>query len=260
MVTRNLNVARRAFDKKNLKLSKEAHEAKEAEHTVESGKYLKSAVYGGLDGIITTFAVIAGVVGASLNSTIILILGFANLIGDGISMAIGDYLSTKSESEYYKREEERERWEVRHNPSGEEKEMYEIYREKGYSPKDAKAMVKLLTKNKKYWIETMMHEELGLINEDVNPSRNAITTFLSFLTFGFIPLAIFVFGALFKININSPFLLTSVLSAIALFTLGSIKSKITNKKWYKSGIEMLLVGGLAAIAAYFVGEFISKLV
>ena len=73
-------------------------------HSTSGGKYLKSWIYGGLDGVVTTFAVVAGVVGANLSSAIILILGFANLIADGISMAVGDYLSTKSQGEYYKAE------------------------------------------------------------------------------------------------------------------------------------------------------------
>ena len=88
-------------------------------------------MYGGLDGIITTFAVVAGVAGASLSAGVVLILGFANLIADGISMAIGDYLSSKSEREYEAAERKREAWEVEHYPEGEKKELVELYEAQG---------------------------------------------------------------------------------------------------------------------------------
>ncbi|MCR4327654.1 MAG: VIT1/CCC1 transporter family protein [Nanoarchaeota archaeon] len=192
------------------------------------GKYLKSGVYGGLDGIITTFAIVAGVVGAGLSSSVILILGFANLIADGISMAVGDYLSTKSQGEYYK--------------------------------KDAKKVLALIAKNKKYKKGIMLNDELELVFDKARPEKNALVTFSSFLTFGFVPLLIFVVGAFLNSYISHSFLIASILSGISLFVLGIMKSKVTNKHWFKSGFETLLVGGVAAVAAYFVGELLSKLV
>src|SRR3989344_9206533 len=126
-------------------------------------KYIKDIVYGANDGMITTFAVVAGVVGASLSSTVILILGFANLIADGFSMSIGDYLSTKSEKEYYKTERDREAWEVKHYPEGEKAEMMEFYIKKGLSKEEAKKIVQTMSKNDKIWIDTMMLEELNLV-------------------------------------------------------------------------------------------------
>ena len=101
MLTRNLDKARKAFLTRDVELTKTAHSVTAPEeHMQQQGKYIKSVIYGGLDGIITTFAVVAGVAGAALSPAIVLILGFANLIADGISMAVGDYLSTKAEKEY----------------------------------------------------------------------------------------------------------------------------------------------------------------
>lgn len=228
-------------------------------HKIKQGEYLKSWVYGGLDGTITTFAVVAGIIGASLSNTIILILGFANLIGDGISMSIGDYLSSKSELDFYNAERKREKWEVDKNPKGEESEMLEIYTKRGYSREDARKFIKLLTKNKKFWIDTMMHEELDLIKKSGSPVKNALVTFGSFLFFGFIPLVLFLIGTLFSITIPNAFLWTCILSGLSMFLLGSLKCRITGKRWYRSGLEMLIVGGLAAGAAYFIGEFLSKI-
>ncbi|MBU2612282.1 MAG: VIT1/CCC1 transporter family protein [Nanoarchaeota archaeon] len=224
------------------------------------GKYLKSWVYGGLDGIITTFAIVAGVVGANLSSAIILILGFANLLGDGISMAVGDYISTKSEGEYYKREKKIEEEEALKNPKNELENIQAVLEKKGFNKKDAKKISLLISKNKGYQAETILHDEFGIVKGSVHPGRNAGVTFISFLAFGMIPLLLFVVGAFLNSTIPNAFLWASILSGIAMFSLGVIKSKVTNKNWIRSGGETLLVGGVAATAAYFAGEILSKIV
>ena len=125
MPSRDIEGAKRAFDARDVAASRRAHDHRVPEpHRQEHGKYVKSIVYGGLDGIITTFAVVAGVAGASLAAGIVLILGFANLLADGLSMAIGDFLSTKAENEYNTSERQREAWEVEHYPEGEKQEKF----------------------------------------------------------------------------------------------------------------------------------------
>src|SRR6056297_1392379 len=148
MLSRNLEKARAAYKKGDPEESRRAHEAKAnsgmgpaERHTQERGKYIKSIVYGGLDGIITTFAVVAGVAGAQLSAGVVLILGFANLFADGISMAVGDFLSTKAEQEYNTSEKNRESWEVDVYPEGEKQELVDLYTTKGYSKEDAQTMV-----------------------------------------------------------------------------------------------------------------------
>jgi len=232
----------------------------EKEHFYFGGKYLRSGVYGGLDGIVTTFAVVAGVIGANLSSAIILILGFANLIADGISMAVGDYLSTKSEGEYYKKEFNTENKLSKANPKNERKLFSEILKRKGYSSIDANKISLLVSKNKKFLVDSTLREEIGFLREDVAPGRNAIITFLSFIVFGFLPLVLFVIGAFFGVTIPNAFLWASVLSGVSLFCLGAVKSKITGQNWIGSGAITLLVGGIAAIAAYFVGEILARIV
>ncbi|HIH52501.1 VIT1/CCC1 transporter family protein [Candidatus Pacearchaeota archaeon] len=229
-------------------------------HSSFGGKYLKSWVYGGLDGVVTTFAVVAGVVGASLSSAIILILGFANLIADGISMAVGDYLSTKSQGEYYKAEKGVEENETKKNPREEITRMGLLLIKKGFNRNDAKKISFLISKNKNYQADTMLHDELGLAYENVNPGKNALSTFLAFLIFGMLPLIIFIIGTVFNITIKNSFFWASILSGVSIFLLGVFKSKITNKNWFKSGMITFLIGGIAAVAAYFVGEILSKII
>lgn len=258
-LTRNLEKAKDAYKNKSVKESIAAHNGSAPEEHQNSGQYIKSAIYGGLDGIITTFAVVAGVAGAALSPNIVLILGFANLIGDGLSMAIGDYLSTKAEREYHQAERRRETWELKTYPEGEKKEMMEIYQAKGYTKEESQKIVELMSKNEKAFVDVMMVEELGIIESDESPTKNALVTFFSFAFFGLIPLLAFVASVVLKINFNT-FIIASILTGITLFVLGAIKTKVTGKNWIYSGLEMLLVGGIAAGAAYLIGYLVSLMI
>lgn len=263
MLSRSLDKAKDAYRKRDVEASKKAHEvnlklAREA-HS-QGGQYIKSLIYGGLDGIITTFAVVAGVAGASLSSGIVLIMGFANLIADGLSMAIGDYLSTKAENEYNHAERMREIWEVENYPEGEKQELIELYMGKGLSMEDASIITNILSKNKEAWVDVMMVEELGILEEEESPLKNALVTFFSFLIFGFIPVGAYVASNKIALISDNTFIIACILTGFTLFTLGSLKVKITGKNWILSGLEMLIVGGIAAGSAYGIGILLSGLV
>ena len=264
MLSRSLDKAKEAFQKKNVELTKQAHDRSRnealEEHQQAQGKYIRSLIYGGLDGIITTFAVVAGVAGASLSPAVVLILGFANLIADGLSMAIGAYLSTKAESEYNRAEKRRELWEVEHYPEGEKREMVELYIEKGLAKEDAGKVTDILSKNKDAWVSVMMVEELGIVESDDSPLKNAMVTFVSFAVFGFVPLLAYVLSRMLPALQTATFLISCVLTGLTLFTLGALKVRITTRNWLTSGLEMLIVGGLAAAAAYGIGLLISTIV
>lgn len=258
--SRDLQQAKVAYQQQSPEASRAAHDAMAAEnHMGEHGKYIKSVVYGGLDGIITTFAVVAGVTGASLAAGVILILGFANLIADGLSMAIGDYLSTKAENEYNSAERQREAWEVEHYPEGEKKELVELYVEKGLSETDAGAVVDIISRHKEAWVDIMMVEELGIVESDESPLKNAFATFISFSFFGFVPLMAHVFALFIPALQPHAFWVASGLTGLMLFILGTLKVRITERHWLRSGLEMLLVGGGAAVAAYLVGYLLQGL-
>lgn len=260
MFTRNLDKAREAYKSKDVEAAKKAHDGKVEqadENHSTAGQYIKSVIYGGLDGIITTFAVVAGVAGAALSPSVVLILGFANLIADGLSMAIGDYLSTKAEIEFQQAERKREAWEVENYPEGEKLELKELYMSKGMAEEDAVRIVDIISKNRETWVDIMMVEELGIVEEEESPLKNAVVTFLSFIVFGFIPIFTYVLSKLIpNIAINT-FTLSCILTSLTLFTLGALKVKVTEKNWFVSGLEMLIVGGIAAAAAYGIGILLS---
>lgn len=216
---------------------------------INIGHYFKDIVFAANDGIVTTFAVIAGVAGAELSAGVVLIIGFANLIADGFSMATGNYLGTKSEHDLYKREENIEKHEIEHMRHKETEEVKHILIEKGYAEEDAVKMTELISKNEQYWIDFMMHEEMGLFAPDSeSPFKKGLVTYVSFFVAGFIPIVPYIMGS----NENT-FLIASVITAIELFIIGSLRHFFTDRNWLYSGIEMLLVGGSAAIMAYYAG-------
>ncbi len=239
---------------KEAKLEHQKGTAYEKYHAVFGGTYIRDAVFGANDGIVTTFAVIAGVAGANLPLSTVLILGFANLFADGLAMGLGNYLGTKSEAEYVNRERRMESWEVKHIPNLERKEIEAIYYRKGFRGKDLDRAVQVITSNKKVWAETMMVEELGLPAEkSEHPVKNGLATFTAFASAGLFPLLPYVFG--FPRAFNASIMVTG----LALFSVGSLRAIITKKNWLKSGLEMLAVGAIAATAAFITGYLINQL-
>ena len=263
-ITKRLDKARKAFEKKDLAASEVAHSLQviaqaAEEHGSASHQYIGDMVYGGLDGIVTTFAIVSGVAGANLGSGVILILGLANLLADGLSMATGAYLSLKSELEYYQRERKRESWEVEHFPDGERAEMVELYKAKGYSQQDAETLVEIQSRDKTLWIDEMMVQELGLLPDERKPIYSALATLGSFIVAGSVSLLVYLVGLFLPIDPATSFLIAMVLAGAALFGLGAAKVFITKLNWLRSGLEMLVVGGLAAGVAYLVGHLLRGL-
>ncbi len=221
--------------------------------------YLKEIVYGGNDGIVTTFAVVAGFTGAQADAGVtsipfisVLLFGLANLMADGTSMSLGSFLSIRAEKDVYRAEKAKEHHEIKHAPDMELEETVEILKQKGYAATDAGALAKLLAKNERYWTEFMMHDELELPNpERENPLAIAMATFLSFVTFGFIPLIpyIVVPGA------SRVFALSVAFTILALLLLGILRWKVSHRKLVRSVAETLLVGMVSAAVAYVVGIF-----
>ncbi|MEK7647316.1 MAG: VIT1/CCC1 transporter family protein [Patescibacteria group bacterium] len=218
---------------------------------IKGGQFLRSIVYGANDGIVTTFAVVAGVAGAALSPIVVVVIGVANLLADGFSMAVSNYLSTKSEIDLFMREKGIEEEEVREIPEQEKAEIREILRQKGYEGDDLEKMVGLVSKNKKYWIDFMMSEELNfapLIS--YSPVADAAATFVAFVLAGSLPIFPYL---LLGGNGDYVFQYAIAMTALVLFAVGSLRSIFTGLKWYRSGLEMLFVGGAASFIAYLVG-------
>ncbi|MGQ9516299.1 MAG: VIT1/CCC1 transporter family protein [Anaerolineae bacterium] len=264
-ISKRLEEARRAFRQKDGRASARAHSpdaiagAFAERHGGASHQYIGDLVYGGLDGIITTFAVVSGVAGAELGTHVVLILGLANLFADGFSMATGAFLSAKSEREYYENERFREAWEIEHFPEGERLELYQLYLHQGYSEEDARTLVEIKTKDPQTWLQSMMVEELGLLPDERKPLLSALATLVAFVTAGSLPLLVYLAGMVIPIPPPLAFPTSLALSALALFGLGAAKVHVTGQNPIRSGLEMLIVGGLAAGVAYAVGALLKGL-
>ena len=160
-------------------------------------EYLGEFVYGGIDGSVTTFAVVAGAAGAGLSSGVVIVLGLANLIADGFAMSVGSYLSTKSEKENYEKHRRIEYWEVEHLPEKEKEEVREIYRKYGFEGELLEQIVSKITENKDRWVEVMMREELEMMPETKSPMAMGAVTFGSFLLMGLVPLLVYLWDYAF---------------------------------------------------------------
>lgn len=220
--------------------------------------YLGEFVYGGIDGSVTTFAVVAGSVGAGLDSVIIIILGFANLLADGFAMSVGAYLSTKSERENYQKHKNVEYWEVENMPEAEREEVREIYREKGFEGELLEKVVEVITADKDRWVDVMMKDELGMIREEKSPFAMGAVTFGAFVLVGLVPLFVYVWDYLFGFNAD-PFLWACILTACAFMIIGFLKTYVTETSRFKGVMETLILGALAASVSYLVGDVLEKM-
>jgi len=241
---RGLNLDKHQIDLNNNHPIPEDHQA--------SGQYIKSAVYGGIDGILTTSSLLVSCVLNESALQALVVIALAAIISDGVGMALGDYLSTKSEKEYIVSERKRERWEIENFPEGEKQEMTEIYIGKGINESDAKLMVQTMSKNKDAWVEIMLREELEIVDNDENPLTHAMVTFVSFVIFGLSPLLPQLVEK-FNGKTGSSMVIASLgITVIVLFLLGSLKTKITARKWWVSGLEIVIIGVLATSVSFII--------
>ncbi len=211
--------------------------------------YLRDMVYGAIDGAVTTFAIVAGVAGAGLSTTVIVALGIANVLADGFSMAMGNYSGTKSEVDDMRRLRVVEANHIRDVPDGERRELREILRRKGLDGEVLDAATDRIAENHDRWIDMMLVNEYGLSSVEPHPLRAALATFGAFLAAGLVPLLPFFFPG----NARA-FEVSMAMTAIAFFGIGAVKSRWSLSPWWRSGGETLAVGGSAAAIAFFVGS------
>ena len=215
--------------------------------------YLRDWVFGGIDGAVTTFAVVSGVVGANLPHSIILILGAANLVADGFSMAAGNYSATKTEEEELAHIRRIEEHHIDVDPDGEREEIRQIFINKGFGGESLDQAVETVTVDRDRWVETMLVEEYGLSLETRTPMISAATTFAAFVLCGLVPLFPYLFG------LPNPFAIAIGLNALTFFAIGSGKSRWAIIPWWRSGLETLLIGSGAATLAWTVGYLLRHL-
>jgi len=222
--------------------------------------WLPDFVYGGIDGAVTTFAVVAGVEGASLSVGIILVLGFANLLADGFSMAAGKYSSDKANQEQYESIRQVEFRHIEERREHEIQEVRDILALYGFKGEDKERATQVIISNPEAWVDLMMRNEFNMTMENVHPVKGGAATFASFLMIGSIPLLAYVFKPILDLSDSSTFTITVVATLLALFVVGMVKSRFSVKKWYWSGLETVFIGGLAAGIAYLVGFLLKGLV
>jgi vacuolar iron transporter family protein len=241
----------------------------EAEHTPDAvasrladgptGSHLRDLVYGAIDGTVTTFAVVAGVAGAGLGSVVVLVLGVANLVADGFSMAVSNYLGTRSEEQRrdrVRREEERHIAEV---PEGEREEVRQLLAGWDLDEVLREQVVERITADRDRWVEVMLHLEHGFPTEPARPVRAGVATFVAFVVAGSVPLLPFIADEL-GVGVSETFAWSAALTAVAFVLVGAARGLAVGLAPWRTAAETLAVGGAAATLAYGAGTLLAPLV
>ncbi len=216
--------------------------------------YLRDFIYGAIDGAVTTFAVVAGVVGADLPLGVVIILGLGNLFADGFSMAISNYLGTRADHQIRHRTRRTEEMHIKTIPEGEREEIRQLFAGKGFTGEQLDMVVDVITADPKRWVDTMLTEEHGLALEGVTPWRAGLMTFIAFVLIGFIPLLPYVIDLLIPGTFGSfKFEWSAAMTGAAFVIVGAVKSPFVDESWWRSSIETLIIGGIAAAMAFGIG-------
>ncbi len=211
----------------------------------------RDLVFGGIDGAVTTFAIVAGVVGADLSARIVLILGAANLLADGFSMAAANYSGTRTEAEEYAHLRAMEERHIDTEPDGEREEVRQILRAKGFDGDGLDRAVGVITADRNRWIDTMMADEHGLQPVTRSPLRAAAATFAAFVVCGAEPLVPYLAG------LQASTATSTVMTGLTFFAIGSLRSRWSPLPWWRAGLETAAIGLAAAGVAYAVGNLLA---
>ena len=217
---------------------------------------LRDFIFGAIDGTVTTFAVVSGVSGAGLAAGIVIILGVANLVADGFSMGISNFLGTRAEAQQRERVRRDERRHIREVPEGEREEVRQIFAEKGFSGDGLERVVEVITADPDRWLSTMLREEHGFPAQGASPWRAALATYIGFMLAGLVPLLPYIFQAVVPVVTFQPFLWSIILAGLTFFAIGAAKARFVDQRWYLSGLETLVIGGIAAGLAYVIGALL----
>lgn len=218
----------------------------------QGGSSIRDIIFGMNDGLLSMFSLVTGVAGGTTNNSVVILAGLAGAVAGAISMAAGAYVSTKAEKEVLEKHIEMEKTEISTMPKAEQEELALMYELKGISPAKARSIAKSIMSNKGIALETMAREELGFASEETgNPLKAGLTSGVSFVIGSSLPVLPWVLlpGKLA--------LYTSIgLSLGGFFTVGVLRTIITGKNPLRSGIEMFLIGTIAAIVTYLIGSAI----
>lgn len=219
--------------------------------------YLAAAVLGAIDGCVTTVAIVAGAAGAGVAPPVALILGAANLLADGFSMAASNYEAVRGEAESLSKVRRIEKRHIRDDAEGERDEVRALLEQKGFRGDLLESIVDHLTTRRSRWIEFMIQEEYGMSLQTQSPAKAAAVTFAAFVTVGLAPLLPFALPI--WSGDYSRLLATAVLALTALFSIGAVKGALLNLPRWRAGLRTMLVGGAAAGIAFACGYVLEPL-
>jgi VIT1/CCC1 family predicted Fe2+/Mn2+ transporter len=222
--------------------------------------YLRDFIYGAIDGTVTTFAIVCGVAGADLSAGIIVILGTVNLLADGFSMAVSNFLGTRAEQQLRARVRKTEERHIIMYPDGEREEVRQIFARKGFAGDELEHVVQVITSDRQRWIDTMMTEELGLPLAGGSAAKAGVVTFIAFVLVGFLPILSFTVDLAVPGTVPYPLLWSTLLTGVAFFIVGATKSRFVAERWHLAGVETFAIGSVAAGIAYLVGVLLGGLV
>lgn len=222
--------------------------------------YLRDAVYGAVDGAVTTLAVVTGALGAQLSSGIVLVLGFANLAGDGFSMAVGNALGVRAQREQVEQTRATERQQIRLVPEGEREEVRQILAGKGLEGDVLEEAVNAVTADHEKWIDLMLTEEHGLSLHPPDAWRAATTTFVAFVAAGLVPLLPFVVEQVTGRDLSQPVVWSAVMTGVTFAVVGALRARFVERPVWRAATETVLLGGAAAGLAFTVGVLLRGVV
>lgn len=227
------------------------------ERHVRGGGWIGQAIYGINDGLGAAFGVVSGVAGAThVNSSFVLLSGFASMVASALSMGSGAYLADKSQKEVYEAEMDRERMEIENNPQEEREELSLFYQLKGFTEAEADAMAARMAQNPGEMLKTLAHEELGLSEQAFpNPWRSAVSATAATALGAAVPVLPYVFT-----TGVSALVISFVISTLAHFAVGAAKVVVTGRRWWRSGLEMMLIGLGEAAITYGIGLLVAPMI
>jgi VIT1/CCC1 family predicted Fe2+/Mn2+ transporter len=215
------------------------------------GPWVRDVMLGLNDGLVASFAVTSGVAGAFTHGNAAVMAGLSEMLGGAVAMGLAAFISARSQVEFYQSEIEREREEIKRWPDRERDEIRTIYREKGFGGQLLEQIVAHITADPERWSNVMMREELGFSEGSFDsPLRSAFAVGLSYLCGAFVPVWAYIF-----FEPSDGITVSAISTIVVLFAVGALKTVITSRSWWRSGLESMLTGIAAAGVTYAAGRF-----
>jgi len=228
-------------------MTEQAHDGVAHHHADVSGGWLRAGVFGAMDGLVTTIALVAGVGGGGANRATIILTGVAGLVAGAFSMALGEFASVGTQNDAVANEVRVERAEIERYPEGEMAELAEMYERMGLSRATAESVAREVHTDPELAVKVHITQELGVDPDDQpSPWTAATSSFIAFAIGGIFPLVSYLLG-------SSSLVLALTIGAVGLFVAGAITSRFTTRAWWLAGLRQLMFGAIAAGATYLVG-------